>query len=199
MYGTYFTVDPQDMEARYSVEDSVAFIGQLLSGPSEETKRKIRKVKQIMDELPAFEADIVELYYFRDRKQTEIAKLFRVRQPTIHYRLRKASERIRFILDMPDVDPDKMRADLEKVLDDPVNVHIMMLMVETTCQTEVAGILGISQGKVRHRFYSIKERLAGMEGYEDYVTMFNMVADNPNKLHEVYKTGEDARVTHMVL
>lgn len=58
----------------------------------------------------------------------------------------------------------------------------MLGMVRTTCQSDVANELGVSQGKVRYRFLRTITKLEGMSGMEVYVRVFKYVSENLNML-----------------
>lgn len=191
-------IDPVEIESRFAVEDGMAYMASLFSEPSEESKKRIDMVLGILDELPPREADFITLYYFRKLKQTDIANIFGVSQPTVCYRLQRAADRIRFLLDLPDVDEDQMARDLTVLLAEPLDVQIMLLMRETTCQSEVAKQLGVSQGLVRHRFLRSLKKMNGNPRYGDYVSLFDYVAANLNILREVQRPSWEDRVTHCV-
>ena len=147
------TVDPAELESRYSTDDNIEFLEQVLAEePSEESFRNLERVREIMEDLPAREADFVDLYFFNHKTQTDIAEIFKVSQPTVCYRLQRATARIRFVLSLPEVTEDEMEEALAGFLTDPEDVQIMLLMWETTCQSAVAKRLQVTQGKVRHRF-----------------------------------------------
>lgn len=145
-------IDPYDIETRYATEDGMAFLDSIFDEPSEESREDLEKVRAIMEQLPPREADFVDLYVFHRLKQTDIAAIFRVSQPTVCYRLQRATDRIKYLLQLPQVDEEALQRDIADFLTDPLDVQIMLLMCKTTCQSEVAKQLKVSQGLVRHRF-----------------------------------------------
>lgn len=197
-------IDPSDIETRYAIEDGMAYMESIFTEPDEEAKGKIEQVRDIMESLPPREADFVDLYYFRRLKQTDIAALFGVSQPTVCYRLQRATARIQFLLQLPRVEESDLRGDLAGFLADPLDVEIMMLMWTTTCQSVVAKTLGVSQGLVRHRFLrAVKKMREFIEAGEDpegrfslYVRLFEFISANLNILREVQRPAWDTRVTH---
>jgi DNA-binding Lrp family transcriptional regulator len=181
-------LDPTELEARFSTEDGMAFMDALVSEEmTDESHALLDRVKAVMDQIPPREADFIELYYFRRIKQTSIAAIFGVSQPTVCYRLQRAAARIRFLLMLPDVDQAELETAAKAVLDDPVDVQILLLMLATTCQSEVAKRLNVSQGFVRHRFIRSIEKLRRAGGYEAYVALFELIATNLNILREVQR------------
>jgi len=66
------SVDPSELETRYSVDDLLEFIESTASDePSEEALRSLERIREIMESLPPREADFVDLYFFRHLKQTD--------------------------------------------------------------------------------------------------------------------------------
>lgn len=177
------------------------FLHQVLTEePSEEFFRNIERVREIMRELPLREADFVELYFFNHKTQTDIAEIFKVSQPTVCYRLRRATSRIRFVLSLPDVSTRELKNALTGFLSDPEDVNIMMLMFETTCQSAVAKQLGVTQGKVRHRFMRSTKRMQESENPKmgKIAQIFQAIAKNLNILREVDRPSWDEKVHYVI-
>jgi len=193
-------IDPTEMEARFATEDGLGFMEQLVSEElSEETQEQLDRVKNILCKLPAREADFVDLYYFKHRKQTDIAQIFGVSQPTVCYRLQRATDRIEFLFSLPDTDEEEIREVLSDFLPDPQDVDIMVLMYQTTCQSEVAKQIGASQGLVRHRFIRSIDKMDKAGGMNKFVEVFRKVQDNLNILREVQRPSWNLKRTHVVL
>ena len=68
-------------------------------------------------------------------------------------------------------------------------MDILFWMWVTTCQSEVASILELTQGRVRHRFFKALEKLkAAAERdaqFEPYARLFEHISHNFNILREV--------------
>jgi len=193
------TVDPAELESRVSTADNMEFLEQVLcEEPTEESSRNLERVREIMKELPAREADFVELYFFNHKTQTDIAEIFKVSQPTVCYRLQRATARIRFVLDLPDVSPGEMEEALRGFLSDWEDVEIMLLMYETTCQSAVAKRLGVTQGKVRHRFMRSTKRMGENPRMDKYAKIFTAIAENLNILREVERPAWDEKIHYVV-
>ena len=109
-------------------------------------------------------------------------------QPTVCYRLQRASARIKFLVELPDLTIEQIQNDLEEVLVDPLDVKIMVQMYQTTCQSEVAKNLSVSQGLVRHRFIRSIKRL-GFDGYDELVAVYKKISENLNILSGGYFRG----------
>jgi len=193
-----YMVDPQDIETRFSLEDSIANMESIFTEPTEEDLEKIEDIRKVLDKLPPREADFVELYFFRHMKQTDIANIFRVSQPTVCYRLQRATVRIKFLLEMPEVDTKKLRKDLAGFLADPIDVDVMCLMYETTCQSSVAKRLGVSQGFVRHRFIRTIDRMGAVPTMQSYASLFTVISKNLSVLREIRRIPREDQLIYSV-
>ncbi len=191
-------IDPSELEARFAIEDGMAYMASIFTEPSEEAVERIGTVMEIMELLPPREADFIDLYFFRGFKQTDIAAIFEVSQPTVCYRLKRATARIQFLLQMPQIEDSTLGGVLQRVLDDPLDVQIMFLMRETTCQSEVAKRLGVSQGLVRHRFIRSVNRMRKYPELESYVDLYDFISANLNILREVQRPAYERQVTHVI-
>jgi DNA-directed RNA polymerase specialized sigma24 family protein len=190
--------DPTELAARFANEDSMAFLDSIFEEPSEEDMGLIDRVRDTIDDLPDREADFVELYYFRGKRQTDIARIFRVSQPTVSYRLGRAAKRILFLLELPNVDFSQLERDMKSFLDDPLDAEIMVLMYQTTCQSEVAKRLGVSQGLVRHRFMRSLRKMVDDPRMILYVRLFDTISENLNILREVQRPRQDTQIRCVV-
>jgi DNA-directed RNA polymerase specialized sigma24 family protein len=146
-------IDPAEMERRFSNEDSLSSLDAIFYEEiSEEGQELLLRVQDTLELLPPMESDFIDLYYFKHLKQTDIAIIFGCSQPTVHYRLRRAADRIQFLLALPALVPGELEEAMSQFLSDPLDTKIMTLMFQTTCQSEVGKRLGVTQGFVRHRF-----------------------------------------------
>ena len=193
-------IDPVEIESRFSVEDGLGFMDATGNDViSDDSLEQLDRVHEILESLPCREADFVEMYFFRHMKQTDIAEIFQVSQPTVCYRLQRAAARIRFLLSLPEISSAEIREAMEGFLSDPLDVKIMLLMWETTCQSEVAKRLSVSQGLVRHRFIRSIDRMSRVPAMERYAKVFQMIAENLNILREVQRPSWGNKVSHVLL
>jgi len=193
------SVDPFELQMRFSDQEGMASLDSITLHPSDEDLEKLERVKGVLDDLPPREADFVELYFFRNLRQTDIAGLFGVSQPTVCYRLQRAAERIQYLLSLPDISMGELTEEMYGFLEDKKDAKIMVLMFETTCQSEVAKRMGVSQGLVRHRFIRSIEKMKKEERMIRFVKLFNVVAQNLNILREVRRVPSgDESVVKMV-
>ena len=94
---------------------------------------------------------------------------------------------IEFQLSLPEVERSQLDKDIEGFLADPLDVNIMKLMYETTCQSEVASKLNVSQGLVRHRFIRSIKRMSDNPKMIIYAEIFTLISKNLNILREVQR------------
>lgn len=147
--------EPSEIAERFSNEKSLEPLPEM----DEDWKEsRLEEIKSTLDYLPDTEADFVRLYYFRDKKQMDIAKIFDVTQAAVSYRLQRAKQRLQFLIDMPDLDKHEVYDRLIEIFSDR-DAKIFREMYETSCQTAVAERLGFGQGCVRHRFLQNLRRL----------------------------------------
>ena len=147
-------VEPSELASRFSNDDSLEVVP---DGLDEEWKEKhLKQVEEVLDRLPDDEADILEHYFFRGKKQTNIAEIFGKTQAAVSYNIQRALQRVRFLVNMPDADKHDVYRDFKEwgVLTDELDAKIFAEMYETSCQSEVADRLDLTQGRVRHRFLS---------------------------------------------
>lgn len=187
----YYVLDPHDLEARFSSEDGMAFMASIFTEPSEEALIQMERIREVIEVLPPLEADFIELYYFFGCKQTDIAEIFSVSQPTVCYRLQRAASRIKYLMEIPALTEDELRDDLTGVLKSPDDVDILWLMYRTTCQSAAAQRLGVTQGLVRHRFLRSLTILKNKPGLEKYAKAFDMVLNNLNILRDMNNPTSD--------
>lgn len=137
------------------------------------------QIAPLLDRIPEREADLIQLYFIAGKRQADIAEIFGVTQAAVSYRLDRGVKRIQFLLSIPTVSEEELRRDLPAVFpaSSPcpkcktgdcspetcsvcagsgsisIDVEILVGMWATTCQSEVATMLGLTQGRVRHRFF----------------------------------------------
>ncbi len=207
-------IDPTDIERRYSVEDGISYhdYSDESQVDPEESIMKMGRVQDIMDKIPPREADFVDLYFFHDIKQTDIAEIFMVSQPTVCYRLQRAVTRIKFLLKLPSFTEEEIVEAVSKVVQDEVDVKILVLMYQKTCQSATAQVIKnvyrdhhkmggrkITQGFVRHRFFRSLDKMRGIDELAEYVRAFDMISDNLNILREVRRHSTDDAYSYILM
>jgi hypothetical protein len=195
-WSNHYSIDSTDFEGRFSEQDGISYKDSIFLEPGEDDAAQIDRVRSVVNQLPPREADFVELYYFKKLRQTDIASIFGVSQPTVCYRLARAADRIRFLLNLPHVEESSLVNDLAGFLAETLDVQIMVLMWKTTCQSEVAKQLAVSQGLVRHRFLRSLSRMRSTARLAKYVVIFDYIASNLNILREVQRPAYNDRTVH---
>lgn len=154
------------------------------------TPENFDKVNMLLDRIPKREADLLYLYFIEKKRQADIAAIFDVTQAAVSYRLDRGLKRIKFLLDLPHITQEGMREDLPHVPFKEIDVDILVGMWETTCQSEVANRLGLTQGRVRHRFFKavqvLEDAAAKEKTFRPYFKVFSALSKKKfNILREV--------------
>lgn len=192
--GYVIPVDPAELANRFpshdepldevSEEEGDEEVASFLVGADYESR-----IQPLLNRIPPREADLIYLYYIQKKRQADIAEIFGVTQAAISYRLDRGLQRIKFLLSIPQVTEDELREDLAQVFEE-IDVNILVGMWETTCQSEVATQLGLTQGRVRHRFFKSVETLkrvaSEQKKFEPYHRIFSAISSKRfNILREV--------------
>lgn len=193
--GYVIPVDPAELAARFSVEDSAI---EALEGSAEPEGADYSsmftdyeaRIAPLLDRIPEREADLISLYFIQKKRQADIAAIFGVTQAAISYRLDRGIQRIKFLLSIPQITEEDLRVDLLAIFPQKIDLDILVGMWETTCQSEVASKLSLTQGRVRHRFFKavkVLEKAAEKDAkYEPYHKVFSSISNkNFNVLREV--------------
>lgn len=171
--------DPSNISTRFSNQDRLGYDGtaefgdsdfelgdlieQSLARAAEEdlvqaTRIDFKVLQPFLHRIPVREADLIELYYKNEMKQEQIAKLFGITQAAVSYRLQRGKRRIQFLRTIPVLDPDEFQLELGPRFTDQ-DREILWRMYETTCQSEIAKQMSLTQGRVRHRFFRALQRI----------------------------------------
>lgn len=220
--GYVIPVDPSELASRYSAshdprfdrEDDTVELDEAANVSTEAVAEFFAdndyesRIAPLLDRIPAKEADLIYLYFIQRKRQLDIARIFGITQAAVSYRLERGIQRIKFLLSIPQITEEELRADLPmvfptllpcrlcceakaravwsdvgetkksakkkatttpyrtpaassgtpcRVCNDTraiyIDVAILVGMWQTTCQSEVANSLGLTQGRVRHRFF----------------------------------------------
>jgi len=190
--GYVIPVDPAELANRFATSEPFGELEYefdpemeaLFSGADYESL-----IMPLLDRIPDREADLIYLYYVCKKRQADIAEIFSVTQAAISYRLDRGVQRIKFLLSVPSVSEEDMREDLDAIFDE-IDINILVGMWQTTCQSEVASTLKLTQGRVRHRFFKAVEALKKAaekdEKYRPYEKIFSSISSkNFNILRSV--------------
>jgi len=181
-WGGHVLIDPKDMENMFTYSDVEA--PSISEELPEESLQDLSRLKELLEFIPPREADFLELFYIQKVRQTSIADLFNVSQPTVCYRLSRGVERVKFLLTLPKMTLEELERELRGIFTCETDIRLMILMARTTCQSETARELGVTQGFVRYRFLRTIDRLKTMRNTDILVEWFEKVAASPNILYD---------------
>jgi len=193
-------MDPVVLDRQFDDSDSMSAMDlTIYEELNDEGLEQVEVIRSVLDRIPPREADFIELYYFQRIKQTTIAQIFNVSQPTICYRLSRAAKRIKFLLKLPQFEQGELMEAMSKVLPDKLDAEILCGVLETTSQSEVAKRFNVSQGFVRYRFFRSLQLLEKIPEMSRYLEAFKLVSENLNVMREVYKAQWCEPVIHLVV
>ena len=190
--GYTYSVDPSQLANRTQpFEDPLEAAEQFLGVAEDSFDPDYEaQIAPLLPRIPAREADLLEMYYLHHKRQADIAVIFGVTQAAISYRLGRGIQRLKFLLLIPSVTEEDLRESLPLVFKEAIDVNILVGMWQTTCQSEVANKLNLTQGRVRHRFFRAVKKLHDFAESDirlkPYAKIFDTIADkNFNTLREV--------------
>jgi len=200
--GYVISIDPSELANRFSSEDprfdnedekidedlvtnvSADVLSDYLSDGDYESR-----ISPLLDCIPEREADLIYLYFIQKKRQADIAAIFGVTQAAISYRLDRGIKRLKFLLSIPTVSKEDLETNLATIFPQKIDIDILIGMWVSTCQSEVASKLGLTQGRVRHRFFkavkTLQETADKDEQYRPYEKIFSAIAQNFNIRREV--------------
>jgi len=161
-----FEVDPTSIEFEFdgfNIEEELSPSAEEIKIDGQELmangcKLDFSAIEHFLYKIPKREADLITLYH-RDRmKQEQIAKIFGITQAAVSYRLHRGIRRIQFLRTIPELDQDSFELELGPKFSGQ-DLEILWKMYETTCQSEIAKQMGLTQGRVRHRFFRALGRI----------------------------------------
>lgn len=196
--------DPNDISSRFSNSDKLGYsetdyeIGDVIDSHltlEEESDDQIKQlhfdaIEPYLKRIPEREADLIQLYHQDKMKQEQIAKLFGITQAAVSYRLHRGIKRIRFLRTIPELEKDEFEEDFKDKFNEQ-DRQILWLMYETTCQSEIAKQLNLTQGRVRHRFFRSLDKIKGF--IEEESKECRYILQMKAKIEEVYWTEEAIR------
>ncbi len=193
--GYVIPIDPTELSNRFAAPDSEPDLDDDGQEHDEEVASFLvgadyeSRIAPLLNRIPQREADLIYLYYIQKKRQADIAEIFGVTQAAISYRLDRGLQRIKFLLSIPQATEDELCEDLAECFE-AIDVNILVGMWQTTCQSEVANRLGLTQGRVRHRFFksveTLKKRAEEDARFEPYHRIFSAISSKKfNILREV--------------
>lgn len=201
----YKSMDPLELENRFSSERNFYY---------EQEEAPVNDLMPFIEKLPEREQNLIEMYIFQEKNQKEIADFFNVTQGAISHRLSRARTRLKFLRDMPKPDFDLKKALSTHFM--PFEVDVLMMMVDTTCQSRTAKQLNdkyklkgndkMTQVKVRHKFIRFMTKIESLQKKDDKLSvclkLMKYVKKNLYMMHEVilphFNRGSHVRINKMI-
>jgi hypothetical protein len=170
----------------------------------------LARLLPLLDQLHPMDADLVELYYVRGCRQTDLAYMFGWSQPGIWYRIHRGVQRLQLLLMRQEIDEDLMWRDLD-ALPRPLpstrggrrhpalDVALLQEYWWTHSQILTGRALGYSQGWVRLRliWWIRVMDAATKDGHPrtaQYAALFRYMIANRLLLHGInWKPGHLSR------
>lgn len=169
----------------------------------EEVSLDLESLKPYFDRIPKPEADMIELSFFKAKTQEEIAQIWGCTQAAVCYRVRRGIERLRFLVNYPEIDVKKMEEDLVHLLErkkspsrrlpSKLIARSVTSLYTTTSQTETARLLNLTQCGVRNQLLVV---IGLLQRYPDpaytiYLKALMMVRENVGILHDQNQLGKN--------
>lgn len=175
------SMDSSELESRFSNEHKLKYI-------DSNFPYTFKDLEPYLEMLPKKEYDLIIMYYILKKEQKEIAKILRLTQGGVSHRISRAKARLRFLVKVPKFSKDELFKDL-KDLFEALDLTILWGLYETTCQSEVAKKVNMTQSRIRHRFMKNLELLGKYKKhqiYQRYYEAFTLISKNNfNILREI--------------
>jgi len=152
-----------------------------------EDARFLDRLYTFLDRIPPLERDVIELYFYKNKRQETIARMLHLSQQTVSHRMYSAFRRIIFMMEQPEVTGLRMRADLKALLPNPFTVNVLCDFALTSSQTTTAKNLGVIQQRVYRHLNAAMRRLRKQITLDSlfYVSYFERLMEHRNILCEV--------------
>lgn len=182
-------MDQKLLESLFSEEDGLASLPSYFEELDEESQHLFNIILEEMEKISPLEADIIELH-LKGISQSLLGKIFGFTQPNIHYRLNRATERLKMLVQIEDFSEEELVERLGDVFKNEKDLKVMVYIYLWSSQSKVAKLIGESQGKVRYRFMKGLKVLELLEDYEDIYKSLKKVGENISLLRGAHKTEE---------
>lgn len=145
------------------------------------------KLRDLLPRIPPIERDVIQLYYFSEKKQETIAKILNLSQQAVSHRLHSAYRRIIFMLEQPEVQASQMRRDLAAIIPNPFTVRVLCDFAHTSSQTVTAKKLKVPQQRVCWHLNAALKILRASPSMDAvfYAQYFSALRKHRNILREV--------------
>lgn len=174
-------MDSSELENRFSNEHRLKYL-------DNNFPYTFKDLEPYLEMLPKKEYDLIIMYYVLKKEQKEIAKILRLTQGGVSHRISRAKARLRFLVKVPKFIKKELMEDLVDLFDN-LDLSILWGLYETTCQSEVAKKVNMTQSRIRHRFMKnleVLEKVKKNPRYQKYYDAFFLISKNNfNILREI--------------
>lgn len=175
------SMDSFELEGRFSNENRIKYF-------EDAFPYTFKDLEPYLEMLPKKEYDLLILYYVLKKEQKEIAKILRLTQGGVSHRISRAKARLKFLVNVPKFTKDELFVELSDLFEE-LDLVILWGLYETTCQSEVAKRVKMTQSRIRHRFMKnleILEKVKDNGAYKKYFDAFKLISKNNfNILREI--------------
>ena len=175
------SMDSSELENRFSNEHKLKYL-------DNNFPYTFKDLEPYLEMLPKKEHDLIIMYYILKKEQKQIAKILRLTQGGVSHRLSRAKARLKFLVKVPKFTKEDLFKDLVEIFD-KLDLTILWGLYETTCQSEVAKRVNMTQSRIRHRFMKnleILQKYKKHEIYHKYYEAFHLISKNNfNILREI--------------
>lgn len=175
------SMDSFELEGRFSNENRIKYFEDVFP-------YTFKDLEPYLEMLPKKEYDLLILYYVLKKEQKEIAKILRLTQGGVSHRISRAKARLKFLVNVPKFTKDELFRELSELFEE-LDLIILWGLYETTCQSEVAKRVKMTQSRIRHRFMKnleILEKVKDGGAYKKYFDAFKLISKNNfNILREI--------------
>jgi hypothetical protein len=187
-------MDNHIMERIFSNENSLSNLPSFPMFTSEETYERVGRVLDHMSRINPIEADMVELHLLKGVPQSALGKIFGYTQPNIHYRVNRAIDRIRVLMQVPIFEEEELLRILSQYFTDTKDIKVMVLLYLYSSQSHAARVIGESQGKVRYRFLRCLNAMKKIESLQQIHLALDTINANLTLLRKSEKIEEPRKV-----
>lgn len=175
------SIDASELESRFSNENKLSYL-------DNNFPYTFKDLEPYLELLPKKEYDLIIMYYVLKKEQKQIAKILRLTQGGVSHRISRAKARLKFLVRVPKFTEDDLFEELQPLFDE-LDLTILWGLYETTCQSEVAKRVRMTQSRIRHRFMKnleVLENVKDNEVFGRYYEAFQLISKNNfNILREI--------------
>lgn len=139
---------------------------ELVKSADDQTAERLSRVEELLKRIPPVERDVIELHFFANKSQEQVGEMLGLTQQAVSLRLKRAKERLAFLLDHPRLTADEIKRDFRRLWPKaPVMLPRMLAhYFSSSSQVDTAAYLDVNPRFVRRCLREAEGRLAGQPG-----------------------------------